>query len=287
MLHPCKKIRGMAQCIVCDGTNTPDLYPGILRCSSCDYVFADLNLTDDDFFAIYRNNYFFGDEYSNYPADRNVLQRNFTLRWNVLQTYLDPKQHQSLVEIGCAYGFFLDLVRSEFREMKGFDVNEEAIKYAKEDLKLDVACKDFLKAQIDGIKFDVACLWDTIEHLRAPHLYLEKLSKHMNSGSILAITTGDIESLNARVKKSRWRMIHPPSHAHYFSPRTLRKLLARYGFEVIHSEHAGQYRSIDNIAHNLFVLRWKTPSLYEVAKKFNRDIYTNLYDISFVIAAKI
>jgi len=277
----------MAQCIVCDGTNTPQLYPGILRCSACEYVFADLNLTDEQFFAIYRNNYFFGEEYSNYPADRNVLQRNFLLRWNVLQTFLDPKQHQSLIEIGCAYGFFLDQVRNEFRQMKGFDVNEEAIRYAKDELKLDVACEDFLQSPIDGMQFDVACLWDTIEHLRAPHSYLEKLSSHMKSGSVLAITTGDIGSLNARMKKSRWRMIHPPSHAHYFSQQTLGKLLKKYGFEVMYSRHAGSYRSIDNIAHNIFVLRWKTPALYEFAKKFNRDIYTNLFDILFVIASKI
>src|SRR4029079_10696820 len=135
--------------------------------------FADVNLTDEQFFAIYRNNYFFGEEYSNYPADRNVLQRNFILRWNKLQTFVNPEQHQSLVEIGCAYGFFLDLVRGEFRTLKGFDVNEEGIRYAKEELKLDVVCGDLLKTDVDGMQFDVACLWDTIEHLRAPHLYLE------------------------------------------------------------------------------------------------------------------
>ena len=47
---------------------------------------------------------------------------------------------------------------------------------------------------------DVVCMWDTIEHLQHPHLYIERASANMNRGGVIAITTGDIGSLMARMR---------------------------------------------------------------------------------------
>ena len=46
----------------------------------------------------------------------------------------------------------------------------------------------------------------------------------------LALTTGDIGSVNARLRGHKWRMIHPPTHLHYFSAETMKALLDRHGF---------------------------------------------------------
>lgn len=265
------------------------LYSGILRCQGCGYVFADLNLSREDFFQLYRKSYFFGDEYSDYLAEKRALQRNFGLRFQVLQHYLDQERHKRLFEIGSAYGFFLDIARPFFDYVMGVDITEDGVRYAREELNLNVVQADLLECDFGDQRWDVVCMWDTIEHLSAPHLYVEKMSKHMASGALLAITTGDIDSRNARFKKDKWRLIHPPTHAHYFSRKTLARMLDNYGYDVIYSRYCGSYRSLSNVAHNILVLRQRRQKLYELLERtgiLRFDVYLNLYDIIYVIARK-
>ena len=276
-------------CIVCGSTSHAPFSQGLIQCRECDFVFADLNLSHAELSEIYRRNYFFGEEYSNYIADRNVLQKNFKLRLQELKKYLDPSRHKRLLEIGCAYGFFLLLARDYFEKVQGIDITEDGVRYCTEELGLDVIRSDLLEVDLGDQKFDVVCFWDTIEHLSNPHLYLQKISGHMESGALLAITTGDIGSLNARFKKNNWRLLHPPTHLQYFSRRTIQILLDRNRFDVISNRYCGFYRSLDNVFYNLFILRSKIPWLYDLARKTGLgklSFYLNLYDIIYVIARK-
>ena len=279
----------MNRCIVCENTENERFYKGILKCKKCDHIFADLRLTDEELFDLYRKNYFFGDEYSDYVADKPIIQKNFKLRLKPLETFLNPTSHKNLLEIGCAYGFFLEVAQRRFDTVKGIDITEDGVHYAREVLNLDVIQADLLKYDFGDEKFNVVCMWDTIEHLRQPQLYIEKISKQMESGALLAITTGDICSLNARIRKDKWRLIHPPTHIHYFSKKTLTNLLDHYGFDVVYTRYCGFYRSIDNIAYNILVLRHEQPRLYKLLKQLKLtefDFYLNLYDIMYVIACK-
>jgi len=277
-------------CAVCSGSSARKFYKGLVVCSECGHVFADYDLTDDELRELYSKNYFFGEEYNDYVADKNALQKNFMLRLKTLQRFLVPGEHKSLFEIGCAYGFFLDLARDYFESVSGIDISEDGICYARRNLGLDVLQGDFTQADLDDREFDVVCLWDTIEHLRCPHLYLEKLARHMHPGSLLTITTGDIKSLNASLKGESWRLIHPPTHLHYFSTETLTRLLNRYGFEVVYNRPCGFYRSLDQVAYNIFVLRGRSPGLYDLLQKMRIkeiNFYLNLYDIRYFIARKL
>jgi SAM-dependent methyltransferase len=245
-------------------------------------------MTDAELLALYSKGYFFGEEYSDYLADREVLRKNFIRRLKTLDRYADPARHRRLLEIGSAYGFFLELVRDRF-DAVGIDITADGTRYAKEKLRLDVIHGDFLTHDFGSRDFDVACLWDTIEHLRDPHLYLQKVSRHTTRGALLALTTGDVESLVARTKKAQWRLIHPPTHLHYFSRKTLGRLLDNCGFDVISSRHCGFYRSVDNIAYNILVLRKKHRALYSLLKRSGLtrwDCYLNVYDIIYVIARR-
>lgn len=278
----------VAECIVCSHTATTPFYEGILKCAGCGYIFADLSLSDDELFALYSENYFAGDEYRDYAAEKDIIQKNFRLRYKVLRSYLDRERHKNLFEIGSAYGFFLDLVRADFDTVGGIDVTEAGVRFARDKMGLNVSQGDFLDHELAD-KIDVACMWDTIEHLRSPHLYLKKISDNMDSGGVVAITTGDIGSVPARLRGQRWRLIHPPTHAHYFSPETLKHMLANYGFEVLYNRYCGFYRSTETIAYVILVLRQQRPKLFERLKRsglLKFDLYLNFYDIMYAIARK-
>lgn len=276
-------------CIVCNGSVADSIYPGIVKCQDCGYIYADLDMDQKEFEKLYNSGYFAGEEYLDYLADKAVIQRNFVDRLQTLKQFVDPIQHRSLMEVGSAYGFFLELAAKEFDHVVGIDVTSEGVKHSREVLGLNARCADLESWDFEGREFDVACMWDTIEHLRSPDKYLKRIAEHMPEGGLLTITTGDIDSWVARWRKNRWRLIHPPTHAHYFSKISMTRLLDFYGFEVVHFEHCGFYRSVDNIAYNLLVLRSKFPWIYKLLKSTSLtswDLYTNLYDIMYVIARR-
>jgi len=277
-------------CIVCGDRNPPvALYPGIVRCSSCGYVAADMRLTDEQLFELYNEEFFTGAEFSDYAADERFFRRNFQLRFRELHRFIDPARHRHLLEIGSAYGFFLDEVRQEFESVQGIDITDAGVAHARERFHLDVVQADFLAHDYGPQKFDVVCMWDTIEHLRSPHLYVEKIAQLTDAGALLAITTGDVASLNARLRGPRWRMIHPPTHLHYFSSATLARLLEAHGFEIIYDRYCGFYRSLGNVAYNILVLRHQRPGLFKQLERTGLTkfgFYLNLYDIIFVIARR-
>ncbi len=278
------------ECIVCGraGEAAP-LYRGILRCGVCGYVYADMRLTDEELFALYNEQFFTGAEFSDYAADERFFRKNFQLRFRGLKRFLDPTRHQRLLEIGSAYGFFLDTVRAEFASVQGIDITSAGVAHARAHFKLNVVQADFLAHDYGAQKFDVVCMWDTIEHLRAPHLYVEKIAQHTEPGALLAVTTADVASLNARLRGEQWRMIHPPTHLHYFSAATLARLLDRHGFEVVYNRYCGFYRSVGNVAYNILVLRHQRPRLFNALEKTGLTklgFYLNLYDIRYVIARR-
>lgn len=277
------------KCIICNSRQTKPLYRDILKCSNCGHIFCSLPLDEKKNLELYGKDYFFGDEYNDYLADRKVFEKNFGRRFKVLKRFIDPLRHRRLLEIGCAYGFFLSLVKSRFEKVLGMDISEDAIRYARDKLRLDCFSADFLRHDFGGEKFDIVCMWDTIEHLAKPHLYLEKIAEHMEKGALVAITTPDIESLNAKIRRGRWRLIHPPTHLHYFSKKRLAKFLGDYGFDIIYSRYCGFHRSIGMTLHRIFLLQRRWLKLYNFLQKTGLvkvDFYLNLYDIIYVIARK-
>src|SRR5712691_5436434 len=104
-------------CIVCAGGAADQLYAGILKCRTCGHVYADMRLTDEELFALYNEGFFTGAEFSDYAADERLFRKNFRLRFRELKRFFDPARHKRLLEIGSAYGFFLDEVRNEFESV--------------------------------------------------------------------------------------------------------------------------------------------------------------------------
>ena len=107
---------------------------------------------------------------------------------------------------------------------------------------------------------------------------------------MIALTTPDIGSLVAKIRKENWRQIHPPTHIHYFDKKTITHILKINGFEVVHYGHFGRYRSLGMIFYIIFVLRLKIPIIFKLLEFLKLDkviTYLNLYDEMIVIAKKV
>jgi SAM-dependent methyltransferase len=278
-------------CAVCGGAacDVP-VFGQLARCRACGFVF--LPRTPDlpeRIAALYAGDYFTGGEFGDYASQHASFARNF-------RAYLRRMQRSGatggrLLEVGCAYGFFLEQAQRSFDAI-GIDVNEPAIVAARA-LGVRAARQEFLTYSPDAL-FDVVCLWDTIEHLLEPLAYLEKARDVLVDGGLLFLTTGDIGSAMARLRGAQWRMIHPPSHLNYFSRATITRVLDRVGFDVEPIHSVGTRRDFLNALHLLGQFS-KKPLVRRAAASIERmlagrlpsvGIYVNLHDVMLVAAKR-
>lgn len=255
----------------------------IVRCPECDLVFYAGQIPEA---GLYGNGYFAGGEYRDYPGDRRILERNFRAQIAFLRKTAPEGR---LLEIGSAYGFFLELARS-YWSVVGIDVSEEAVRYARETFGISVVLDDFLNLADQPESFDLICLWDTIEHLPHPVRTIEKAARWLKPGGSIVMTTGDIGSLNARWRKSRWRQIHPPTHLFYFSRKTLSRTVERAGLEIRSVTSVGYWRSLQSMLYGVLVLgRKRATAIYDfltVGGRLDLPVYFNLHDILRMVASR-
>ena len=262
----------------------------LMRCSICGLVRAKVNPTTPQLIKHYQKSYFFGDEYTNYTTDRLALEHNFRFRLQKLNEFVDLSKSY-LIEIGCAYGFFLHLASQRVRRRLGFDLSQDGVMYARTQFGLDAINDQFTTYK--GQKANVFCMWDVIEHLSDPNQYIKHIAKYAKKDSLLALTTGDIGSPLAQVQGKNWRLIHPPTHLFYFDTSSITKLLRKHGFEVISITHPKLYRNLGSVFEQVLITK-STVALRDkkwygciksLLDKLNFGI--NTFDIMEVVAKKL
>ncbi len=282
-------------CQVCKHSDWGKIYNStLLQCSNCGFITANMEISSDDLKNLYSEKYFKGEEYLDYKADKTFIQNNFNKRLRLIKKH--HCEFSSVLEIGCAYGFFAEIITQKYPKTQylGLDISEEAIDYAKNFLNQNVQCLDYLTLKTDQLFSDVF-MWDVIEHLPEPTSVIKKASAELMVGGHIHITTGDIDALLPRLQKHKWRLIHPPSHLHYFSKKTLSKLLVDSGFEIVSISYPTISRSVRQIFYSLFLLnpKAKNGTWLNLKNGFYKlipsrlSIPINTFDIMFVTARKI
>ena len=248
-------------CIVCDADQWTPLHRVLVRCDRCGFVRAAEFPDAQAIARLYGPQYFQGEEYADYLRDQAVHLANFRRRFARISAIAG--RIESLFEIGCAYGLWLQVASEHGVRAAGIDISPEAVRHAAGTLKLDARVGDLETASLAPGEFQAFCMWDTLEHLAHPERYLARIVDLLPPGGWLFLTTGDIGSPLARRQADRWRMIHPPSHLQYFSRESLRRLLARHGLEVAHVESTPMGRSVWGTLEGL--KRFGTPPQRAVA----------------------
>lgn len=284
----------LTTCICCGSKKLHSYSKGLSQCSNCLLVAASEIPTFAEVENLYQENYFFGMEYFDYKADRPALEHNFKKRINRLGFMIQP--NFSIVEIGCAYGYFLALVKKSVKHHIGFDVSQAGITYAKKELGVQVTTNNFLTHKIKPSSIDSLFMWDLIEHLSFPDTYIKRVSEVLKTGGHIAITTGNIDSWLARKRRGAWRMIHPPTHVYYFSPHTLGLLLNKHGLKIISIKHKAVSRNVGSIINQILARRKALGrptthiSIFSKAAELLRadklNIPLNTRDIMEVVAVK-
>lgn len=206
----------------------------IFRCFECGLGAAALPEFDP---VVYYNTEYFHSQikggYPDYPAGEAVIRSEFRRTVEFLRQVVPSGK---LIEIGCAYGFFLIEARAHY-DVHGIEIVPEAALFAR-SRGLDVRAGPVTRALMAEIgSADVVVMFDVIEHLEDPREVLCLCGEYLRSGGAVILTTPDFGSLLARLGGRRWRNMTPPYHLWYFTVESLKRLAARAGLEVTATAH--------------------------------------------------
>jgi SAM-dependent methyltransferase len=276
-------------CLVCNasGSFEPAL-AALARCRACGFVtWPRAEHVDSN--TLYDERYFTEVDYPDYLGSEPSLRRSMVRHLEQMSHF--AAHRGALLEIGCAYGFFLDEARHHYDRVAGVDVAAAAVERARRRFGVEAHAGSLLDIPFEDASFDVVCMWDTVEHLPRADRFIERARELLRPDGRLFLTTGDISSLNARVRAAKWRQIHPPSHVHYFSRQTIATLLGRLGFRVLGFETAAYYHSLYNVLASMALQKGRAAGLSRTAlrllgERFTRGtgLWINLGDIMFVAA---
>jgi SAM-dependent methyltransferase len=209
-------------------------YCDVLQCVQCGLGRAEC--ASFDVHHYYTADYFSGgycDGYADYLGSEPVLRREFARTVQFIRRFRDGGR---LLEVGCAYGFFLEETR-RFYDAAGIEIAEAAAAFCRDrGLNVIGGVADESNLERCGM-VDVIVLLDVIEHLPEPQSTLSLCRRYLNPGGIIVITTGDFASLYARLTGRHWRLMTPPQHLWYFTPQSMRRLAHSLGLHVEACDH--------------------------------------------------
>lgn len=262
----------------------------IVKCVNCGFVFLDFD-PNEKFIKNYYSEDFFNDQgakhgFSDYEGESKILRRTFAERIETLREHMPSGR---LLDIGCATGTFMETA-SRYWDVSGLEISEYASQKAREK-NLKVFTGDLDSSPFTQQKFDLITMWDTIEHLAHPTRTFKTLTRMMSSGSIIALTTGDVSSLVPKLMGKHWHLYNIPQHLSYFDQKSVTLLLHSSGFKDIHISYPNLNFSLDYLLFRLttFYKLDRLQPLYHLIKRSqlsNLNIKVNLFDIMLVIAQK-
>ena len=287
MVMPANRQLLTIECLLC-GNSTANrllfqLSRPVVKCRACNLVFAvprDSIAQSRD----YNESYYRQGIYADYLEERISIGKNARRILRELETLV---RGRTLLDVGCAAGFFLEAARARGWTVRGLDVSSYASEYARRELNLDVESGSIESTTESSSKFDVVTLWDTIEHLSRPDLALINIRRRLKSEGMLALTTGDYGSLLRRLTGKRWRLFTDPTHNFFFDEATLKRLLNQTGFEVVRIMRTGKWVSLSMVLHQSPLPFKKRAQASFSAIHLNPSLYVNLYDVMTVFAKVI
>jgi 2-polyprenyl-3-methyl-5-hydroxy-6-metoxy-1,4-benzoquinol methylase len=176
-----------------------------------------------------------------YPLE-NGASRFYPILFRIFQPFFKNKlgrqipdfiENGFLLEIGCGRGEYLAKMRDLGWNVRGVDVNQEAIDFASSHYQLDVCVTRADNLPYDDAFFDVVFLKHVIEHLHEPITAMKEICRVMKPDGRILITTPNTNSLGNKLFGERWMSYDPPRHLMVHNKKSLSHLFNLTGVEML------------------------------------------------------
>jgi 2-polyprenyl-3-methyl-5-hydroxy-6-metoxy-1,4-benzoquinol methylase len=286
-------------CQVCGGSRTRLMFEEpphqVRRCIPCGLVFVTPRFAGEFLAEVYDEAYWRSDSprergYADYARDEKLYLKTFRRRLNLVRHFLPPQG--KVLDVGCAAGFFLRVMREEGHEVHGVEPSASIAAHAQRHLGADrihIGTLDSVSGRpgFEPHSFDLVSLWDVVEHVPDPQALLRKAGEMLAPSGSLILETQNVDSAFARLLGRRWQHYKHLEHLYHFNPATIARVLEQTGFQVVHNSPAfgGKYVSFGFIAEraqrlNRF-MTWLCKPLTLIERG---NLYVNLRDEMVIVA---
>jgi len=289
------------ECPLCNGTSFKaiHLYHEFsgkkfekLICRHCTLIQLHPMLTEDEIKRLYSFDYFQKAYRCEAPQPYwkmiDEIGNDFKRRvMPLIQHYIGSEGYKAL-EIGCAGGAVLKVLEEAGFHAYGVEINPQIAEWGKEHLGVNIMKGTLEDQKFPSGFFDVVYLGDLLEHITKPVEFLREVWRVTSVGAILII---DIPfEMNAVLPRLFYSMLapllhmisgyerqspYPPYHAFVYSPKTIKRLLRKNGFEVISLRQSKILR----------LSSWK--AVFDVPNLFLTKVLNALGDRATVVAKRI
>lgn len=163
--------------------------------------------------------------FAEYKSREHILRKRFERLIKVIKKY---KKSGKVLDIGGGYGLFASVLQSRGK----FKIEIlEPVQKIRFNIKLEQEpYKTTFEEFRSKKKYDVIIMMDVLEHFKEPLKNLKKAESLLKKDGILVIQTPNYKSLMAKICRFwAWWMVE--EHKFFFSPKSIRKILAKSGFE--------------------------------------------------------
>jgi 2-polyprenyl-3-methyl-5-hydroxy-6-metoxy-1,4-benzoquinol methylase len=219
-----QKIRGAAisKCAHCGLLGTTDFLAGTATTRG-------IYETSPEHHTVYRNQYLF----RRLPAYERVMPS--------LERFQETRR---LLEIGCSYGYFLEIARRAGWHAEGVEISDFASEVARSK-GFQIHQGELQTLPLERGSFDVIAMWDVIEHLTNPAEVVAVCADLLRGGGALVARTPNAHALALRggLPGLAYRQLtypaNTPEHVFHFTPESLSSLLRKSGFEKVEIDDYG------------------------------------------------
>ncbi len=214
----------------------------IVRCRACGLVRSDPAAAQASLSELYGRSSF------DYAAEVPNLRRTYR---RYLARAKSRSRGRSLLEIGCGNGFMLEEALAQgYEAVCGVEPSRKAIAAAAPSVH-DRILLDIMKPGLfEPGEFDTACMFQVFDHLPEPGALLDQVHTVLGARGVLLCFNHNVGSLSARMLGERSPIVDI-EHCYLYSPRTMKLLLERHGFDVVESGAATNTLSFRHFLHLL------------------------------------
>lgn len=203
-------------------------------CADCGVSFMFPLPGSGDIGSVYEEAYFhaYTEQGIAMPAEAELPPERYLRRLVAVQ---QRSGAGSLLEIGPGSGAFLNYARNAGWRVTGLEASQYASQKAAARYGLDIRCGTLESVDLDSEQFDMVHMSHVLEHMTNPAASLEIVFRKLKSGGSLVVEVPhEFDNLQFRILMAAG-LLRPYdvqcSHIFFFTPGTLKGLLARTGFQ--------------------------------------------------------
>lgn len=152
----------------------------LVKCEECGLVFKNPMPSDKTITDYYKKNY------SDIFDEKKIISYRQEIFLNFLKKarrYSDKGRR--LLDVGCGYGFFLNLAKDQGWEVYGAELSEDACQFARRKLGANIFCGGLKEASFPSDYFNIVTLWNVLDHMTEPRQQLLEIRRILKNDGLL------------------------------------------------------------------------------------------------------